>query len=75
MTKVSRKGIEPSGMVTSSVNLIALSMLFMCCKKVPFDEVNIDLIGEYEPIKNGNKFALIATDQLSAFVTVNPLPR
>ena len=30
---MSTKGMEPSGLVSSTVNLMALSMLFMCCKK------------------------------------------
>ena len=33
ITKVSKNGIEPSSLVSSTVNLITWSVLFMWCKK------------------------------------------
>ena len=40
--------------------------------KRPFNEININFIGEYQPTKNGNMFAMTAIDQLSQFVIASP---
>ena len=36
LTIVSKKGMEPSSLLSSTVNLMAGSTLFMCCRKALF---------------------------------------